>query len=311
VNAPAVEYEPQLVEAAVLRAIETSRHAADFRRGRDSLYTIEDPVRRESAFQAYHARWFARLRLAEPVLQVLAELPLLERVERCAVMTARTSLDEGAELFVAERPQGEQPGPKRSIVIRLRPELLLDAAALVALLRDELMHVADMLDPDFGYEPSLPSSDGDPTVRRLLLDRVHVLWNATVAGRLARREQLPTKSRERRYSEFIRAFSMLGDEAQDAFGRFFGGGPYRWGDLVSFALRPAASGKPVRTSCALCGSLLAASDSARAIAAQLKERIQRDFPEWQPPDAIYAQCTDLYRALEDATRRRPHSQPNP
>lgn len=302
VNDSAIEYEPRLIEEAVLRAVENTGDASEFRRGRDPLYTIEDPAQREAAFQAFHARWFARLRIAQPLLQVLAELSLLERVDRCAAMAARTSADEGAELFVAAPELGERRGPMRSIVIRLRPEILLDRPAVVALLGDELMHVADMLDPDFGYEPSLPLVDGDPAARRLLLDRVRVLWNTAIAGRLARRGHLTADARRRRYSQFIQTFSMLGDEGANAFAAFFNEGPYRWRELLSFAQRPAiAGGQSVRTNCPLCGGLLAASDCGGTLARRVRGLIQRDFPAWRAAEGICAQCAELYRARERLT----------
>ena len=45
------------------------------------------------------------------------------------------------------RPRKRRP----RIVVRLRPQSLLDPEALRTLLRRELLHVADMLDPAFGY----------------------------------------------------------------------------------------------------------------------------------------------------------------
>lgn len=40
-----------------------------------------------------------------------------------------------------------------------------------ALLRAELLHLADMLDPAFGYAPTLPEMDGGPSAAGLLQDR--------------------------------------------------------------------------------------------------------------------------------------------
>lgn len=55
-----------------------------------------------------------------------------------------------------------------TLVVRLRPQSLLDQGALRTLLRRELLHVADMLDPAFGYLKELPSVDTDPAVLNLL-----------------------------------------------------------------------------------------------------------------------------------------------
>jgi DNA-binding LacI/PurR family transcriptional regulator len=45
-----------------------------------------------------------------------------------------------------------------------------------------LLHIADMVDPAFGYQPAVPEVDGGPTYARLLQDRYRALWDVSVAG---------------------------------------------------------------------------------------------------------------------------------
>jgi hypothetical protein len=70
--------------------------------------------------------------------------------------------------------------------IEERAELAGRVVQVRVLLRHELMHVADMLDPAFGYERSLPTSDDGPSADNIVRDRYRVLWDVTIDGRLAR-----------------------------------------------------------------------------------------------------------------------------
>jgi hypothetical protein len=103
-----------------------------------------------------------------------------------------------------------------TIVVRLRPQSLLDPEGLRTLLRRELLHVADMLDPAFGYLKELPSVERDPAVVNLLRERYRVLWDATIDGRLCREGLLGTRARAVGLSEFARAFPMLKEGTEAA-----------------------------------------------------------------------------------------------
>lgn len=297
-SAIAVEYEPRLLEEVVLRCVAQAGVESELRLQRDPLYSIEEPGQREAAFNRLHAQWFARLRIDRPLQQALAEFEFAGEIDRCLVVAARSREDEAVELFVASRDQLEQARPARSLVIRLRAVSFIDPTDLLAFLRGELLHVADMLDPNFGYQPALPP--GEPAQARLLLDRYRVLWDATVAGRLARRGQMPVELRERRWAEFVRTFPMLADGAAEVFARFFDHGPHTHAELFAFAREPVAKGgRKLRMRCPLCGCLIARStDEAEPPPAPVQARIRRDFPAWQPEQGLCRQCAELYRARE-------------
>jgi hypothetical protein len=282
----AIEYDPRLVEEATLLAVAGHQGESAFRRERDQLYEIADPEAREAAFRAFHAAWFERLGLDRPIGSALGERrPIMRAAERCLVAYAASAREEGAELFVAER--------RRSVLIRLAPATLLAPERLLEFLRHEFLHVADMLDPRFGYEPWLPSSDAGPAHRELLKERYRVLWDAYIDGRLARLGRATAGVRAERLGEFRRAFPTLGERAEALFERFFGAGSLRHAELVAFAVNPESG----RGYCPLCRFPTHAFEpEPHRLAIATRARIRSDFPEWEPAAGLCLQCADLYKA---------------
>jgi hypothetical protein len=192
---PPIEYERDLVEEAVLLAVAGRDAEAEFRAGRDATYAVAEPDEREARFAELHAEWFASLDLGRPVRLALDELPVLaDRARAAMVGRARSRREEGADLLV---PRGAADLHSRivadargadgspTVAIRLRPDRFRDPGALLAFLRRELLFVADMLDPEFGYTPDLPANLVESAPRRLLEERYRFLWETWVAGRLA------------------------------------------------------------------------------------------------------------------------------
>jgi len=124
------------------------------------------------------------------------------------------------------------------LVLRLCAETLLEPVTLSALLRHELGHVADMLDPSFGYERALPESDAGPATANLLRDRYRVLWDVTIDGRLARAGLAGARERAARWREFAATFAMLGEGCRSAFEEWFHLARPRHAALVQFAQAP-------------------------------------------------------------------------
>jgi hypothetical protein len=297
-DAPFVEWQHALVEEAVLRAVVGGPSERPFRRARDPIYRLPEGAAREQAFWQLHADWFRRLELGRPIHAALGELPILPRVcQRGVVTQAPTQKDEGADLLVG----GNADGAERTLLIRLRPSAFADPEALLALLRAELLHVADMLDPEFDYRPTLPEADGGPTAARLLQDRYRALWNTTVAGRLARRGAAGADRLARARREFARAFPMLAGDAQACFERFLSAERPTHAALVAFALAPRAAGAAgalVRGGrCPLCRFPTHAPEPRpEQLEAQVLAQIAARFPAWQPAHGLCRQCADLYRA---------------
>jgi hypothetical protein len=229
-----VSYDAALVEEAVLRA--EGRLTVDergaFRAERDGIYGDADPDQRELRFEELHGRWFQWLGLDRPLHRALAEQPELpHRSRACRVLRATTRRDEMADL--AQEAGSDVP----SIVLRLRPDSLIEDGGPVALLRDELAHVGDMLEPGFGYRRELPSSAQGPGGDRLRA-RYRAVWDATIAGRLFRRGLFDRGACDARLASFVHAFTTLGARAETAFAAWFSCARPTHAEITAFALDP-------------------------------------------------------------------------
>lgn len=230
-TALAVDYEGGLVEAAVLARLRGLLEERPFWRERDRLYQIADGEAREAGFAALHGAWFGRLGLDRSLRQALAERPELDgRCARAIVARAMAPRDEAADLLVA-------PPALPTLFVRLRVATLSDAEQALRLLRHELLHVADMLAPAFGYAPRLPPSPEGPLRDRRVAERYRALWDAYVDGRLARTGRAPAEARAERLMDFAGAFPELENPAA-AFARFFDGADLTHADLAAFAQGP-------------------------------------------------------------------------
>lgn len=297
-----IEYEPRLVEEAVLLALRGRAAEAELRRDRDPLYEIADPEAREAGFRALHAAWFDRLGLGVEIARALQERPFVTaKTARCLVAFASARQDEGAELFVVPENGGAKP-LQRAVVIRLEPETLTLPDRARSLLRHELLHINDMLDPHFGYEPRLPVADAGPAYERLLRDRYRVLWDAFIDGRLVRLGLAPTSFRAERLQEFACAFPRLGKRTQEVFARFFDGESLTHAELVAFAADPDGAlgrkrgGPHPGERCPLCGFPTHDFEpEPDQLPPEVRERIRELFPGWEPASGLCRQCADLYR----------------
>jgi hypothetical protein len=292
-----VEIHPRLVEDSVWRALQGRVEAADFHGERDSLYRIEDPEERESAFVAFHAAWFRRLEIDAPIRQTIEEQEdRFASVARCLIAPASSSRSQAGELFVSS-------AGSRSVVITILPEMLVDHDRALVFLRRELMHIGDMLDPAFEYEPRLPDQPAGPAHDRLLQDRYRILWNCSVDGRLLRQGRIPASLREDRRSEFARAFACLGILIPDCFDRIFHGPRPDHPALVAMASDPEAlfgrleaPPTPGRR-CPLCAfPTVDFEPEPETLSGSILTTIRAEFPAWSPEDGLCLQCAELYRA---------------
>jgi hypothetical protein len=229
-------FAPDFVEEVVLLA-ESGLAPAErrtFRRARDPVYDIPDEQLREDRFRALHREWFDRLGLGRVVEETVRESC---SVEEARILRAQSRREEGADLVdrVRSHPSGVVP----VLVVRLRPMTILDREATRALLRHELMHVQDMLDPAFGYQRSLPSDTGALT-ETTLRDRYRVLWDTTIDGRLARAGHATDRTRAVRLHEFETMFPMFGRKAPAVFDTWFDRSRPTHDDLLAFARTPTS-----------------------------------------------------------------------
>jgi hypothetical protein len=292
-----LQFDPRLVEDAVLLAIEeaTVETRRRFRRERDPLYEIGDPERKESSFQEVHGRWFVILGLAAPVRRVLARHPsIAEGTSRCLVLPVLRAREEYADL---QSDQRDEPQPV--LLLRLRVTTLVDRDRLLPLLHHELLHIADMLDPEFGFEPWIGGREEGPTMENLLRERYRALWDVTIDGRLAAAGELPPNRKDLRRRDFLNAFPMLGEASESLFERFFDGPRPTHAELAAFAATPVpVGGNRAVGRCSLCRMPSARLHSnPTRLEPQVQKAIRHDFPDWRPDRGLCLQCADLYAAV--------------
>jgi hypothetical protein len=187
----------------------------------------------------------------------------------------------------------------------IRPATLLRVEPAMEFLRHELFHIADMLDPAFAYEPTLPKTEGGPTYDTLIINRYRVLWDVTIAGRMLRRGWCCAAVREQELNNFAQAFAMLNGQCEEPFQRFFDAAEPRHAELVAFAFAPRTAAGNLSnqgvggTHCSLCRfpTHAFASEPAR-LGAEVLAAINEDFPDWTPAKGLCVQCADLYRGRE-------------
>ncbi len=212
-----IELDPRLLEAVVfleMRRREQRGEQALFRdyRGRvDAIYDLSaDDEGRDIAFRDVHAGFFERLGFDQAIRGYLEEFPLLRReLDRITFLKAPSRREEGADLFV-RLDEGGGGLHHRTAVLHLRAETFLDTDKLPILLRRELYHVSDMVEPAFGYEPDLGDIGESIAQENLIRDRYRVLWNLYIDARLARAGRAPAVILRQPQSVLERAFDSLG-----------------------------------------------------------------------------------------------------
>ena len=298
-----IEFQPQLVEEAVLRAVAGHPDASLFWGERDRLYECADNDHREPAFQNFNQSWLNRLGLGKPLQQVFALWPILtDSTSRCVLIKARSKKNIGAELYIVPDESGLNERERRTIALQLTPELLSHSQQLLDFLRHELFHLVDMLDPDFGYEPNFPKTDAGPAYDSFLQVRYGVLWDIIIDGRLYRRGWLPQLARERHFDIFKRTFAGSEEKVEAAFSFFFDRNSHTHRELVDFAQHPNEwlTGSTVNDSskgrCALCHCPTFHLISPTELQSELAAKITEHYPAWNSSQSICRQCADLFEA---------------
>jgi hypothetical protein len=225
-----IELDPQLLEEVVFLEIRRREQSGDqaiyqdYRDRVDSLYDAVigvdalyggDDEDRDIAFRDVHGEFFDRLGFGRMIRDLLDEFPLLQQhLDQITCSKAVSRKQEGADLFVRRHDGGGRL--HRTAMLRLRAEIFLDAGQFHILLRQELYHVSDMLDPAFGYEPDLGDTGESTAQENLIRDRYRVLWELYIDARLVRAGRTPTAFLERRQSLLRKAFESVSDENNSA-----------------------------------------------------------------------------------------------
>ena len=214
-----IELDPQLLEAVVFLAMRRREQMGDravfrdYRNRVDALYDLPvDDESREIAFRDAHADFFKQFGFEQAVRGYLEEFPLLhQNLDRITFLKAESRRTEGADLFV-RLDEGGGDLHHRTVVVRLRAEVFLDTEKLAILLRRELYHVSDMVEPEFGYEPDLGDTGESVAQENLVRDRYRVLWDLYINARLARAGRAPAAILQQPQNLLDRVFDSLGGE---------------------------------------------------------------------------------------------------
>lgn len=281
-----VEYDPHLVEAVVhaLGRADARRWLA-YRRLVDPLYERPD---RATALPAAHFELFRDWGAHEPFERELARLP----AARALVARSRQPGDEESDLLV-----GDDGG--RTVMLRVAAERSSDPVALRRFLRHELRHVADMLDPAFGYRRDLGLRGRTRAELDLARARYRVLWDHAI-DQVA---EAPIAPDERR-AQLAQAFAALEagqrtrlaeaflDPARRTHARLCAAASDPWAFLGEPRRGGALPGQP----CPLCGFPTFDWDPAPPAPA-----IRADVPAWDAAQGCCRQCADIWRMAPSRT----------
>ncbi len=301
-----LRYDEELVEAAVLLCATGRRRGASalqvarFNREREKLYDIPDPDDRNEAFFRLHLEWFREWGLEGFFTGPLAEFPILSEALRIlAFRKSRFRSDDGAELYVKD-------DGARSGVVAVRTESLLQEAELAAFLRHELLHLSDMVDPDFAYQPELRVRGPSLNQQRLARERYRLLWDVTIDGRLTQAGRPAVVTRDQRWLEFTGVFAFWPEARQQkVFDCLWAGSAPTHQNLEALVCEPlqfqTASGMRPGAPCPLCGFPTFAWAAESSLAERVAEVIRSEFPQWTPAQGACARCAEIYRAQSQKT----------
>lgn len=312
-----IHYDPLLTEAVVLQEITRRQELGDPALYRE-YHVVADPLyhrrpdAREAAFQKLHARFFARLGFADTLQATLREFPDIgTQASEVIVALAAGAHEEGADLAPGEA--NDDGRATQRVGIRLRADRFLDSTALQRYLQHELLHVADLLDPDFGYEGDTWLTVGSRSEENIIRNRYQLLWCLSIDARVESTGRQPLADRDMRRREFNAQYRKFAPAVREAiFERLWRPEPLPHRLLLEMAsgsetlLRLAGdvaqmgSDRPHRAPlpgslCPLCRfpSYQFVEDSHSPDHALLS-LIQEDFPHWTVHDGLCERCLEVY-----------------
>lgn len=304
-----IRLDPFLTEAVVLQEITRRQEQGDLTPFReyhiaaDRLYH-RLPDAREAAFRKLHSQCFARLGFAENLQTGLRAFPEIDaQVAELLVALAGTAVEEGADLS-PEHGNGSGHGNMR-VGIRLQPHRFLDLAALQRYLQHELLHVVDLLNPEFGYERE--------TVGNIIRNRYRLLWCLSIDARLEAAGRQPLADKPIHWRQFDAQYGKFAPEVRHAiFEQLWRPESPPHAVLLQMAMDSEAllrlagdaghkgEGSPRPTllpgsPCPLCRFPSYHFVEHRGLLdPTLTAVIQQDFPDWTRDKGLCARCLEAY-----------------
>jgi hypothetical protein len=296
-----LRYDEDFIEAAVFLCASGGRKGVPslqitrFHREREKLYAILDSDERNTAFFKLHLDWFREWGLEKLITDLLKEFPLLpEKLGLLAVRKTRNKNDDGAELYVNETG-------RRCAILALRPESFERDDALRDYVRHEFTHLSDMLDPAFGYAPTLDLPGLNRAQQRLARERYRLLWDITIDGRPAATGHTPMAARGQHAAAFARGYSFWPEDKQaETFNSLWRDAAPCHAELLALIADPRGlreAHRPVPgASCPLCDFPTFRWAGADSLALEIAGRIRAEFPAWSPEQGLCERCEETYEA---------------
>jgi hypothetical protein len=208
-----IRFQPALLQEVIDSFVEKTEREGDpsyykeFHELADPIYekfTLDD---REGEFKKLYQYLFGIWGFSDIIREAFDEFPLLK--ERVGIVLIKGVLKEDQEGVDILRKWGsvehdlakqfEEKGLK-GVGIKLIPRRFYDPA-LTRYCRHELTHIADMMGPDFGYDPDTKVGQ-NPGEETLILHRYRVLWCLNIDSRLAQAGKEAMLTKEDRFKEF-------------------------------------------------------------------------------------------------------------
>jgi hypothetical protein len=299
-----VGVQPKLVERVVFEAARRDvTLQRQYERQYADCYGHLDGAQRDQAFAALHEKWFTELSFRDLLTSQVASFPFVSRlVDRLMVTQAPGARAQTVELFGT---LGHY-----TVVMAVAPATLLENVAFRYWARHELMHVDDMLNPDFGFDLAKRPGNGPMASRDLSRDRYATLWAIAVDARLEKEKMLPDGVREKRCSELTRAFGYKDpDEAARVFENFWNGSQsvptthpllLQWSNegLPGSDLSSQPGGRNSNRAglpCPLCGFPTFEWMEESNTDSEWVRLIEKDYPQWTCEQGLCARCAEVYR----------------
>lgn len=154
---------------------------------RDALYELREE-NQDAVFHKLYVEYFSLIGYSDILHKSVQEFPLfLNELDKISFFKADKLRDEGSDLFVQSEDDANSRVVK-TMVYKIMPDQFADIVRLKILFLREFLHIHDMLDPEFGYKPSLASlvlNVENKAGYNLIQDRYRVLWQAYIDVRLS------------------------------------------------------------------------------------------------------------------------------
>ncbi|MGR3176988.1 MAG: hypothetical protein ACUZ8E_02900 [Candidatus Anammoxibacter sp.] len=188
-----IEFAPFLLEEVVflgIRQVELKGEDLSlynsYQEDKDPLYQLPGDDQ-DKAFHELNIKYFSLLGYSEFIYNIIREFPIFsEKIDKISFLKTDKRKEKGADLFFHTDNEIAH-GAAKTVVFKILPDQFLNIDHLKMDFQNEFLHIHDMLDVEFGYEPSLNVKDENMMRYKLIQDRYMVLWQAYVNVRLSGR----------------------------------------------------------------------------------------------------------------------------